>query len=356
MSAAGAKKRGIEREIGAIEQDDREGRGAVEALEKEEEEVQREITEMEERLAKLKARLRRVKVQKEERVNRLEAKLSSWRAALGEVERGVGENWLSGPGARVESSAGKGVWTLPRERRTLGLVEESVQEEKVEVDSKIAGVEREREACLSGAVVWESVIFTVNKVENQLKVDLGHLGSGQRTQNGKVDRRGDEDGDAGQHGIEAVLQHMTTAMSTLSSQLDLAGAQGWKLLVCSIGAELEALREGREMLLSALEQSGFLPREGDLELLDEMAGREVGGGPLKEAGSDFGKIHGSTLLSSASQSFHTTKDTGEGRSLPLEEEAANNLIEEDVPEFHEHSVERSEDEDDGPGLELLIEQ
>ncbi|MCJ1471776.1 hypothetical protein MMC13_000417 [Lambiella insularis] len=357
MDSAETKRVGIEREIASIEQDEREGRGVVEALGVEEREVEREIAEVEERLAELRARLRRVRAQREERGNRLEARLSSWRAALEDAERDVREKWLSGKGEGVSSSQRKGVWALPRERRTLELVKENLQEEKAGVEEKLGGVEVEREACLTGAQVWEGVIATVNGVENKLKVELGNLGSGQGTRDGKVEGNGDDAGDAGGSGIEAVLQHMTTAMASLSSQLDLAEAHGWKLLVCSIGAELEALREGRDMLLSALEQSGFLPREGGSELLGDMAGGETGSAVLQKGeSSDLSRIQGSTLLSSASQSFHTSKDGREGKGMGIEDEGKIGAFQEDVPDVHGNGIDRSEDEDDGPGPELLIEQ
>ncbi|MCJ1400294.1 hypothetical protein MMC11_003498 [Xylographa trunciseda] len=355
MEAAEAKRRGIVGQIEAIERDEREGKGAVDRLEQEEKDTERLIMETEERLAELRLRLKRVKARREEGGNRLDARLSSWRSALEDLERGVGEQWLGGRGMRTRKA--KGVWALPRERRTLGLVRESVEEQRTEVEGSLIAAEREREACGRGAEVWAGVIATIEEVEARLKAELGVMNSakkGPKNGKGKTDTLGET---AGPGGMEAMLQHMTRALSTLSTQLDLAESQGWKLLVCSIGAELEALREGREMLLSALSQSALLPDTSGLSSLDEMGGSQLGSGTLRVKEEDtVARDQGSTLPSSASQSFYTTKETSLGRSTSgIEDDTTNRSVMGDLAELRESGIERSEDEDDEPGPDFLIE-
>ncbi|MCJ1431856.1 hypothetical protein MMC27_001211 [Xylographa pallens] len=355
MEAAEAKRRGIMGQIETIERNGHEGTEAINKLEREEKDIKRAILEAEERLAELKVRLKRVKARREEGGNRLDAKLSSWRATLKDLEREVGERWLGDKGTGMRN--GKGVLALPRERRTLGLVRESLKEERAEIEGNLARVEREREACGRGAEVWAGVVATIAEVERRLKSELGSTKSAKKTPKTDTSERDGVEGTVGEGGMEAMLQHMTGALSTLSTQLDLAESQGWKLLVCSIGAEVEALREGREMLLSALSQSGLLSDTNDLSSLHEMAGSQLGSDTLRTKEDDaVGRDQGSTLPSSASQSFHTTKEAILGRSaLGVGNHTTNGSVISDLAELQERCVERSEDEDDEPGPDFLVE-
>ncbi|MCJ1377328.1 hypothetical protein MMC17_000422 [Xylographa soralifera] len=355
MEAAEAKRKGIMGRIEAIERNGREGMEAVDKLEREERDIERTILETEERLAELRVRLKRVRARREEGGNRLDARLSSWRAALEGLERAVGERWLGDKGTGLRK--GKGVLALPRERRTLGLVRESVKEERAEVEGKLVRVEREREACGRGAEVWGGVITTIEEVERRLKAELRSTKSAKKKPKLDTGEREQVEETAGEGGMEAMLQHTTSALSTLSTQLDLAESQGWKLLVCSIGAEVEALREGREMLLSALSQSALLPDTAGLSSLNEMAGSQLGSGTLRRKEDDtVSRDQAPTLPSSASQSFHTTKEAILGRSaLGVGNDATNGSVMGDLAELQERSMERSEDEDDEPGPDFLVE-
>lgn len=288
ITAVGAKKEGIQDTITAMESDPHTGRSAITALERQEREVEAEIVATENKLMELKTRLGTVKRIREERANKLEARLSSWQAALGEVERGAAERWLDS-GNRIRNKTG--VYALPRQRRTLQMVREEVEVAKVEIEGSWKEVERERSACVEGAQMWEKVCRTVGEVETRLREEVGK------------DKCAEVDNGTDGSGMESMLAHLDTAISTLSAQLAVAESKDWKLLVCCIGAELEALREGKEMLESALVQSGMLGSTGGVTV--RSAEREGRNGKAREPGDIIG-------------------------------------------------VPRSEDEDDGPGPELLI--
>jgi len=247
ITATEAKKEGIQGTVTAIESDPHTGRSAITALEREEREVEAEIVATENRLMELKTRLGTVKRIREERANKLEARLSSWQAALREVEKGAAERWLdSGKSIRNRT----GVYALPRQRRTLQMVREEVEAAKVEIEGSWKEVERERSACIEGGQMWEKVCQTVEEVEKRLTAEVGK------------DKLGEADNGVDGRVMESMLAHLDTAISTLSAQLAVAEPKDWKLLVCSIGAELEALREGKDMLESALVQSGLLGSTG----------------------------------------------------------------------------------------------
>ncbi|KAL9119183.1 MAG: hypothetical protein Q9187_004260, partial [Circinaria calcarea] len=80
------KRTGIEDAIRRIEAHAAEGRAAVRSLVEEERALDKEIQAAEEGLRVLRARRTRVAADREQRENRLEARLSSWREALREVE------------------------------------------------------------------------------------------------------------------------------------------------------------------------------------------------------------------------------------------------------------------------------
>ncbi|MCJ1251181.1 hypothetical protein MMC30_008412 [Trapelia coarctata] len=280
ITAAEAKKEGIRDTIMAIESDPNTGRSTITALEREEKAVEGDIVATENRLMELKARLGTVKQIREERANKLEARLSSWQAALGEVERGAAERWLDSGG---RARKGTGVYALPRQRRTLQMVREEVEGAKVEVAGRREGVERERVACVEGAKVWDQVCRTVGEVEKRLRVEVGK------------DKSREAGSGAESGGMESILEHLDTAVSTLSAQLSIAESKDWKLLVCSIGAELEALQEGKEMLEAALIQSGMLGSTGGVTVRAAerggrngvaMAREDIGGVPRSEDEDD----------------------------------------------------------------------
>ena len=128
---------------------------------------------------------------------------------------------------------------------------------------------------------------------------------------------------------------MTSTILQLESKFKLAEARDWKLLVCCIGAELEAFREGKTILEDALLQAATLtladPARG-------AEGRAVAGGddgfvtqdggdPLGVMG-DHGRAH------------------GRGHGL-------TELLDEDEPPSRARA-ERSESEDEGPDPMLLF--
>ena len=57
-------------------------------------------------------------------------------------------------------------------------------------------------------------------------------------------------------GMKKVLGMMDRAKGELEERLDVAEVKNWRLLVCCVGAELEALIEGEGVLRGALEEAG----------------------------------------------------------------------------------------------------
>ena len=309
------KRTGIEDAIRRIEAHPTEGRAAVRSLVEEERDLDKEIQGTEETLRALRARRTRVAAEREQRENRLEAKLSSWREALREVESGTRSQFLDGlPGEGTKKGGkGKGVWSLPKERRTVGLVREQVDGERRELVERLEGIEREREACMLGEEVWWSVVGAVDRVETSLKQEMEKLST--------------EHDEADGEGMQGILGRMDEAIRAIEERFALAEEKEWNLLVCCIGAELEALREGREMLKTALGEA-----EGD--------------GVESDGGTTLSPLH--DVVCEGQQEDILGRDDG----TRFGSTHVTQLQEEMVP--RQSCVERAEEDDDEPGPELLF--
>jgi hypothetical protein len=216
--------------------EDEEGRELAE-LRNEEKAVENEIREMEERLAQMRARRKWIAERVREGENRREARLSSYRGALREVEGEV-RDFLKRPPVFAGSPTSlvpedESFTTLPVGRRTLGMARELWTREITHLGTRRDAVEKEKEALEEGAKMWSESINAVVEFEDGLRKQM-----------------------AGDMQDTAMLQEqvfkMGKVVKELESSLRIAEERGWNLLICALGAELEAFREGEGILRGAL--------------------------------------------------------------------------------------------------------
>ncbi|KAG0645640.1 Autophagy-related 28 [Hyphodiscus hymeniophilus] len=210
--------------------DDEEGRELVE-LRNEEKAVDNEIREMEDRLAQMRARKKWIQERVGEGENRREARLSSYRGALREVEGEVRE-FLRRPPILPASSItiqeeaeGGGFMDLPVGRRTLGMAKELWSREIREIEARKSDTAQEKEALEQGAHIWEDAARTVMDFEDGLRVQM------------KGDMQNPDM-------LREQVRSMGRVIEGLAENLKLAEEKSWNLLICALGAELEAFREG----------------------------------------------------------------------------------------------------------------
>ena len=221
-----------------IESGGEEGREIAE-LRTEERAVENEIREMEDRLAQMKARKRWLADKIKESVNKREARLSSYRGALREVELEVKE-FLRRPPIHASIVMGdeEGFTTLPPGRRTLDMAKEWWDKEVTQLQLRKQEVEKEKSALEEGAVLWEECIGIVTEFEDDLRKQMAR---------NEV------------HGIERLRDQVTKmggVITKLGQTLSIAEERGWNLLIAAVGAELEAFKEGESILQGALRQLG----------------------------------------------------------------------------------------------------
>jgi hypothetical protein len=135
-----------------------------------------------------------------------------------------------------------------------------------------AAAEMERDALEDGAVVWEDVVNEVTAFERKLRAEMRGMrspsitpaspGSGLRSPPTPTQRTSMTSTTTlspnPPSDLPGLLQTMSSTILQLESKFKLAEARDWKLLVCCIGAELEAFREGKAILEDALLQATML--------------------------------------------------------------------------------------------------
>ncbi|KAI4111586.1 MAG: hypothetical protein LQ339_000457 [Xanthoria mediterranea] len=254
----------------------------LDALAAEDESLGQQISELEDRLFEMRARRGVVRQRVREGRNRVEARVSSWRGSLEMVGKEEGEMLRRERGKNVVGGVvlgegGKGVWDLPIARRTLGMVGEFYEGLEEGLGTRLRGVEGEVRALEEGGRVWGDVVMEVGVVESMLEGEMKGLGE----RDG-----GDDDGDERRiEGMKRVLDAMARARETIGGKLEMAEEKGWNLLVVCIGAELEALVEGEQVLRSVLGVEGGI---GDGE---RDVGTDAGDGSGREGerGMEGGK-------------------------------------------------------------------
>ena len=220
----------------------------VRGLREEEKALDVEIKETELRLYRLRAKQRVMKHEVQSLENGMQAKLSSYRNALGlaekEAQQFVAKPLLEGERtARVKS----GLWALPKERRTLEMVREYYGDETEIMKRQIEEVGKERRALEEGQEVWKDVVDVVLRMEETLRTEMKNMQE-----------------DTREAGMRRILGRLGKAKGKVERQMALAEDRGWNLLMVAIGAEVEALEEGFKVLEDALQKTRGETQEEDL--------------------------------------------------------------------------------------------
>ena len=306
-----SKQKGLEQQVQNIKSEGASQK--VEQLKEQETALDVEIKKLENQLWEMKARQRHLLGQIKGLDNSVQSKLSSYKAALLMAEK-EGRAFLARPKMHSSGFRGEGerdsLWKLPVERRTLEMAAEHFNEERETLKQRSMDIEVEKKALEEGLVMWDDVVSEVTALEKTLREEMQWLAVDQTS------KEGEKDGAVGS--MHTILKRMESTKSHIGSQLKLADERNWKLLVCCIGAEFEAVNEGYEVLRDALRASQN----------SDTAERD-------------------------------TADTQRGRGdrhfiNELIPRSPNMLKPHDAPPDPSRFLDKSEDEDDEPGPELLI--
>jgi hypothetical protein len=226
------KRSRLEKKIKDIESEDAGAK--TEALQTEASKLEQEIRQKEEELRALKRRHRSVLDELAATENSVEARLSSYKTSLSMLDRDIMGFLARPPNPNHIPLSESPFPSLPAKRRTLEMAREYWQDEYTRLAEKCEEVEFDRIALDEGAVLWNDVVKRVADYEASLQSYMQEVG-----------RSGSAD-------TTRLLDRMDATIAYLNEKLELASSNSWNLLVCAIGAELEAFQQGKDMLEEAL--------------------------------------------------------------------------------------------------------
>lgn len=360
VQSLSAKQSTLEEQIRAIAEGE-DASGRISGMKKEEKGLDEEIRELEDRLWQMKARQNRLLRDIQGLENRVESQLSSYKAALELTKKEAKSLLKRAPRATATAnvaigrqhmeSTGEGIWSLPPDRRTLPMAEEHFLEEQQTLMRSIEAAKFEQKECEEGAQVWEDVIRSVSAVETMLRTEMQNPSAPRPPllhHEIKSDITDNESTELSPEiRIKSVLWEIHRSILLLESKLSLARQRGWKLLDVCISAEVEAMREGEQVLSDALNPAPSSPsssRRAEDDLMDADEGEGISPVVDRTQLDDFSE--GGTHLDGSDdfwgEPYHHQPQQQQQR---LSHVRSAELL-----------VERSEDEydDDGPGPELLI--
>ena len=245
------RQKGLQEAIGQV--DDGEETVRAQRLRQESDVLQEEINAVELQLADLKARQRKLLRQAAAAENAVQARMASYTSALMELEADV-QKFLSLEPSASERRPPHGelhasLWDLPAKRRTLDMARQQWHAEKEEAVQHRRHIEHEQTALREGAAVWKEVVEKVTEFEKQLRAGTADLSSSQSAW--------EDDPPPPASNTERskqLLAQLGEVIEHLENSLNVAEEKEWKLLIAAIGAELDAMRQGKQILENVLKQ------------------------------------------------------------------------------------------------------
>jgi seryl-tRNA synthetase len=222
----------LEKKIHDIEGEDAGAK--TETLQTEASKLELEIRQKEEELWALKRRHRRVLDELADTQNSTEAKLSSYKTSLSLLDREVSSFLAHPPNINHVPLSSTPFLSLPVKRRTLEMAREFWQDEFARLAETCEELDADRGALDEGAMVWNDVVKKVAHYEASLQSFMQQTGRTNAPEPTKL------------------LEQMESTITYLEEKLETASSRSWNLLVCAIGAELEAFTQGKTVLEEAL--------------------------------------------------------------------------------------------------------
>ncbi|KAF4469819.1 cellular myosin heavy chain type a [Fusarium albosuccineum] len=313
-----ARRDDIYAELHALEDNEQEPLGQeLRELGAEHEALDQDIRMLEEKLVGMRNRRRWVREKMEDVKNRREAGLSGYRAAGRDVDKEVRalmqrppitpldiDALGSGAKARSKENAdslrGTEFLQLRPERRTTEMARTWWQGEIGILESRKAQISEDRQALNEGSKVWSEVTGLVAEFETKLR-ELIKTGQ---------DMSSDEESQ--QTAMRDQLREMDTVVQALEQRLQLAENKHWNLLICAIGAELEAFLEAKAVLKATFGTP------------DEPYTREESSGP-NGSGANLEEISQDSHDVSHDESHDGSQDENRHQSQESHEESDNEV-------------------------------
>ncbi|KAI9931014.1 hypothetical protein ASPWEDRAFT_34455 [Aspergillus wentii DTO 134E9] len=248
-----SKRTGLEKSISTIH-NNRESQRSHE-LQQEARGLEEDIRELETKLFEMKAKHQHVIYEITQIENSVESKLSSYKASLSLLDSDI-RNYLQNPPFQPMSSTSADqptFYSLNPKRRTLDMAQEHWRNEQAELQKRQREVDLEIQALEEGGGVWKQVTSEVSDFEKRLKTEMRQF---IQTQSQLLKPDGPSGSKSEEDRVRGILDDLESTTHRIEDHLELAEEKNWNLLVCCIAAELEALKEARELLIGAFNVSG----------------------------------------------------------------------------------------------------
>lgn len=251
------RKEAVEHEIQSLKE--QSSNNESHSLRSEAQAVRQEIHELEGRLMELRAKHRHLIIRAEQIENTTASELSSYEGTLVLMEKET-KAFLKRPPVKQALVPRNAVqletdmYLLTPDRRTLEMAKEQWTGELTLLETHKQDVERDRQALLQGAKMWKETLTKVDEFEQQLRFQV-KASNRSPTNNDDPDPTRD------------IISSLNSTTSFLEQQLSKAESQNWNLLICAIGAELEAFRQARALL--APDESTLTPTQHPLNGIDQ---------------------------------------------------------------------------------------
>lgn len=344
------KREGIESHIASISSES--GAQSAGRLRAEANQLDRQIQELEDRLFEMKARHRHLVDKAQQLESSVQSKLSSYNASLElldkDIKRFVENPPILQPSSRTTrnpidgDSSAESFYALNPKRRTLQMAKDHWHEEREDLIRRKEAIQMEKTALEDGAQVWREVVTKIQSFEKFLKAQMQQLSMTSTSQ-----RERDE-------GMASVLNSMDEVMDFLERHVQAAEDKEWKLLICCIGAELEAFRAGRQMLIEASGfRNGQTENEEQNQLLDYGENGDANAEPFLHQPQDRSENDANTNSSHGTESaiLSNARPAGEDDEEPSPKLLPDSPRSTPGPSAESRS---SESEDDDPGPDFLI--
>lgn len=270
--------------------DENEDMTRIQRLQSEAESVQGEIYKVELQLAEMKTKHHKLIKQAAAIENSVQAKRASYTSSLRMLEDDI-QRFLSfkpsGEETRPASREGKlSVWQLPPRRRNLEMAKEYWSKQHKLSVSQRKQTQVEKEALVEGASLWEEAVTEITAFEKQLREEMASLAPSLTDSHSAWE---ESPTTTASERLQGLIQQMDQLTTSLQHKLTASHGRNWKLLIVAIGAELDALRRGRDILAGVL---------GDTD-----------GGDKDEAAHDHlvEGSHGGEMIDQLDKSFMTAR-------------------------------------------------
>ncbi|RGP81622.1 hypothetical protein FLONG3_222 [Fusarium longipes] len=322
-------------ELHALEEDDEEPLGQeLRSLEVEQQELNHDIQRLEEKLAGAKRRRKWIREKMEDVKGRREAGLSGYRAAGRDVDMEVrtlmqappitpldmdalGYSANSRPKENTDTLRGTEFLQLHPERRTVEMARTWWQGEIAALERRKAQISDDRQALIEGSEVWSEVTGLVAEFESKLRELV------------KASQAGDADEEPQQAAMQSQLSEMDDVVQELQKRLQLAETKHWNLLICAIGAELEAFIEAQALLTDTLglpesTAKGDFPKHNEATDMTEKPSREE---RIESHDESDNEVPADLLVSRIEDHDHGPPDSPQQESVVLRRDSpANNEV------------------------------